>query len=173
MAGVCFINTKPIKLIDTEKEVDESLFQLEWNMKRIIKENDKLTAKNKSLKSEQYKDAELAELKSENDRLRKVLNQSYTVDEREKKLIKEWYNEHSNKMHNGKDFNYVYEFTPTEIATFGNCICTACRAKANKKALIYISRSGVNNEALDKMNLNVRINDYLDESGGDFQFKIE
>lgn len=173
MSGTCFINNKPIKLIDTEKEVDESLFQLEWNMKRLLKENNKLTAENKSLKSEQYKDAELAKLKSEIDRLRKILNQSFSVNERERESIEKWYKEHSNKMHNGRDFNYVYEFTPTEIATFGDCICTACRAKANKKALISISRSGVNNEILDKMNPNVIINDYLDESGGDFQFKIE
>ena len=165
MAGVCFINNKSIKLIDTEKEVDESLFQLEWNMKRIIKENNKLTAENKSLKSEQYKDAELAKLKSEIDRLRKVLNQSFTVNEREKESIKEWYKEHSNKMHNGRDFNYVYEFTPTEIATFGDCICTACRAKARQKAIIN-----------DKNGLRIEPNiiiDYLDRSGGNFQFKIE
>ena len=60
MSETCFINNKPIKLIDTEKEVDESLFQLEWNMKRLLKENNELTAENKSLKSAQYKDAELA-----------------------------------------------------------------------------------------------------------------
>lgn len=104
MSGTCFINNKPIKLIDTEKEVDESLFQLEWNMKRLLKENSELTAENKSLKSEQYKDAELAKLKSEIDRLRRILNQSFTVNEREKESIEKWYKEHSDKMHNGRDF---------------------------------------------------------------------
>ena len=170
MSGTCFINNKPIKLIDTEKEVDESLFQLEWNMKRIIKENDKLTAENKFLKSEQYKDAELAELKSENDRLRKILNQSFTVNEREEESIKEWYKEHSNKMHNGKDFNYVYEFTPTEIATFGDCICTTCREKARQKAIIN-DKNGLRIEP--NIIKDYIIKGYLDRSGGDFQFKIE
>lgn len=165
MAGICFIENNPIKIISTEKEVDESLFQLEWNMKRLLKENDELLAENKSLKSEQYKDAELAKLKSEIDRLREILNQSYTVNEKEKESIEEWYKEHRNKMHNGRDFNYVYEFTPTAIAVFGDCICTTCRGKARQKAIIN-----------DKNGLRIEpniIKDYLDRSGGDFQFKIE
>ena len=29
MSGICFINNNPTKVIYTEKEVDESLFQLE------------------------------------------------------------------------------------------------------------------------------------------------
>jgi|GEM_PF-2746663 len=172
MAGICYIEDNPIKIISTEKEVDESLFQLEWNMKRLLKENDELIAENKSLKSEHYKDAELAKLKSEIDRLRKILNQSFTVNEKEKESIKKWYDEHKNKMHNGRDFNYVYEFTPTAIATFGDCICTTCRTKANKKALISLSRSHTD-KVLERINPNVSIDDYLDESGGDFQFKID
>ena len=165
MSGICFINNNPTKVIYTEKEVDESLFQLEWNMKRLLKENNELIAENESLKSEQYKDVELAKLKSEIDRLRKVLHKSFTVNEREKESIEKWYNEHKDKMHNGRNFGYVYEFTPTEIATFGDCICTTCRGKARQKAIIN-----------DKNGLRIEpsiIKDYLDRSGGDFQFKIE
>ena len=165
MAGTCFIENNPIKIISTEKEVDESLFQLAWNMKRLLKENDELIAENKSLKSEQYKDAELTKLKSEIDRLRKILNQSFTVNEREKESIEKWYNEHKNKMHNGRDFNYVFEFAPTAIATFGDCICTTCRTKARRKGTI-------NDNNTLKIQPDI-INNYLKESDGDFQFKID
>ena len=138
---------------------------------RLLKENNELTAENKSLKSKQYKDAELAKLKSEIDRLRRILNQSFTVNEREKESIKEWYKEHSDKMHNGRDFNYVYEFTPTAIATFGDCICTTCREKARQKAII----NDKNGLKIIEPNIikDYIIKGYLDRSGGDFQFKIE
>ena len=135
MSGICFINNNPTKVIYTEKEVDESLFQLEWNMKRLLKENNELTAENKSLKSEQYKDAELAKLKSEIDRLRRILNQSFTVYEREKESIEKWYNEHRNKMHNGRNFEYVYEFTPTAIATLGIVFVPLAAEKLDRKLL--------------------------------------
>lgn len=109
------------KLIE---ELDKYVNQQENLIKRLQDEN-------KKLKSDSYKDSELAELK---EKYEKLLNDSYrgfAISEDESNSINKWKEEHVNKKHKGKSFgaiggNFIYEFTPTGIGDIGEIVCSCC-----------------------------------------------
>ena len=88
----------------------------------------KLRNENDSLKSEQYKDLELIELKKENEKLKAEMKSDFIITNTERKRLNDWINKHEfEKKHSSGGAiggRYVYEFNPTSIGTFQTIKCT-------------------------------------------------
>lgn len=99
------------------KEIEEEYNNLKERNMNLQKENDRL-------KSEHYKDLELTALKDKCDKFEKDLLRGFPISEEEQEKINKWYDFH--KMENPeREHGYLeYRFTPTEVGTFGDVVCS-------------------------------------------------
>lgn len=86
-----------------------------------------LEKENKLLRDSAYKDLELSRMKEERDEARKLLCQSFSLSNTEKKRCDDWIQKHKEK-HNGKYSScYHYIFTPTGVGVAGSIQCANCK----------------------------------------------
>lgn len=130
MSGFTFIDNKKVSFLESEAELEDSLFEIKWNFNRLLKENQNLKKENAELKSEQYKDSELLKLQEENKKLNKYISRGFPIYDDEQKMIDKWRQGHSEKEHCGNAFDFYYQFESYGIGDFGSCICFDCQRKA-------------------------------------------
>lgn len=137
-SGVC-VNTKTI---------DDYLADIKNLVKHNNAEIEKLKAENAHLKSEAYKDAEMADMQKKVDRAneeRKKMSEDYyrgfPLSKEESEAIYAWQRQHDKEEHgNEKGYHgaigggFTYEFVPTSIGTVGECVCGTCHTKALMRA---------------------------------------
>lgn len=96
------------------------------------KRNDYLEEENKRLKSDAYKEEEMAKMKASMERYRADYLRGFPIDEDEQAAIDNWKRKHEDEKHNGYGKirggviggSYTYHFTPTSIGTFGTIKCS-------------------------------------------------
>lgn len=114
------VNEKRIPMI--LKDIKYSLQEVYDNFRTVGDTNEYLRKENERLKSEQYKDEELARLKEENEKLKADYYRGFPISEEEKKKIDEWKNslpEVPITKLGAIGGRYIYEFTPTSIGVSG------------------------------------------------------
>lgn len=92
---------------------------------------DRLDKRIKELESESYKDEELSKLKEEIERLNKLLNNGFHIDENTSANIDNWIKSHESEHggdHGCCGGKYSYIFIPTSIGVFASVKCS-CGAK--------------------------------------------
>lgn len=122
-------------------------------VKELFKEKeDKITslkAENERLKSENYKDEELAKMKAKMEQAMQQRKEAYDamyrgfpISKEEQDDINNWMRAHDITTHGntkgyhgaiGGGFDYV--FTPTSIGTVAKCVCGTCKLKAIAAAM--------------------------------------
>ena len=102
---------------------------------------ERLTEENKRLKSEHYQNEELKRMQAELSTMRRDLYRGFPIEEKTLISVRDWQKEHDISVHAVGDEekcltkanvlgpDYVYEFVPTPIGTFGTVKCAACGAK--------------------------------------------
>lgn len=125
------INNETYDIIENEKDIEQLFDCLRGN---ILGKEDTIKYLREELqkaKSDAYKDAELAKMKSRYEEMEKDYYRGFPISESEEKAIKKWQIEHE-KIHQGGHGaiggKYTYEFIPTSICTFGVIKCS-CGAK--------------------------------------------
>lgn len=113
---------RPMWLLNDIKADFQKLYDhYRWVSARI----EHLEEENKRLKSDAYKDEELAKMKSEYDRMKEDYFRGFPISEEEHKKINEWIDEQM-KKHPGIGGaiggRFTYEFLPTGIGTAGTII---------------------------------------------------
>lgn len=102
------------------KEIEEEYNNLKERNVYLQKENDRL-------KSENYKDSELAAMKEKCEKMEKDLLRGFPISQEEQDAIVNWCWKHADTYENEHHTIDEYEFTPTEIGTFGTVRCTCGR----------------------------------------------
>lgn len=94
--------------------------------------NDYLEEENKKLKSDVYKEEEMAKMKANMEKYRADYFRGFPIDEDEEEAIDNWKRKHEDEKHGGYGKirggaiggSYTYHFTPTSIGTFGTIRCS-------------------------------------------------
>lgn len=88
----------------------------------------RLRVENQALKSENYKDEELARLKeslnSKDELIRKLYGRTFVIDDDEQEKIDEFKAKHNHGSAGAIGGQYSYTFTPTSIGTVGTITCS-------------------------------------------------
>ena len=88
----------------------------------------RLRVENQELKSENYKDEELARLKeslnSKDELIGKLYGRTFVIDDDEQKKIDEFKAKHNHGSAGAIGGQYSYTFTPTSIGTIGTITCS-------------------------------------------------
>jgi hypothetical protein len=126
---------RPMWLLNDIKADFQKLYDhYRWVSARI----EHLEEENKRLKSDAYKDEELAKMKSEYDRMKEDYFRGFPISEEEHKKINEWIDEQM-KKHPGIGGaiggRFTYEFLPTGIGTAGTIIDSFTGDKFNFQEL--------------------------------------
>jgi hypothetical protein len=126
---------RPMWLLNDIKADFQKLYDhYRWVSARI----EHLEEENKRLKSDAYKDEELAKMKSEYDRMKEDYFRGFPISEEEHKKINEWIDEQM-KKHPGIGGaiggRFTYEFLPTSIGTAGTIIDSFTGDKFNFQEL--------------------------------------
>lgn len=106
------------------KDLKDVLQEVYDHYRSVVRINERLREENERLKSETYKDEELAKMKAEHDKMKDEYYRGFPISEKEGKKIKEW----MEKQTEGEDFKsaiggrFHYEFTSTSIGTIGYVI---------------------------------------------------
>lgn len=107
------------------EDIKKTLQKVYDHYRDVCNTNDYLRKENERLKSEVYKDEELAKMKSEYDRMKEDYFRGFPISEEEHKKINEWIDEQM-KKHPGIGGaiggRFTYEFLPTGIGTAGTII---------------------------------------------------
>ena len=120
-------------------ELDEALRAIKVRNMHDQDRIRRLESENKKLKEENYKDEELATMKSQLEKMQKDYYRGFPISEEEQKSIREWMDKHDEEVHNCRTLKdklrrggciggtYKYEFVPTSIGTVGivKCSCGA------------------------------------------------
>ena len=101
-----------------EKRFRDAFNELKGVSKEAINLIEKLVGENEALKSENYRDEEIARLKAELENTK-----GFSLPKNDKSL-NEWLEAHKNEGARRPYFRY--EFTPTEVGTHGKIVCCSC-----------------------------------------------
>lgn len=116
-------------------QIAKDLENFSTYVSHLIESNKALTFECERLKTEQYKDQELAKMKSELDELRKEYDLGFPMTQEECDAITAWKTKHENEKHGGYPAyfgaiggNYTYKFVGTSIGICGSieCSCGEC-----------------------------------------------
>ena len=123
-----FENGRSFREVYTEPS--EVIEFLEYNMNYLIdkwkRKSEKLEEENQLLKDNEY----VKKVEEENARLRKKLNTAFVISSANREKNKKWIDEHLKQKHPDKKWlEYHYEFHPTPVGIFGNCVCDYCKEK--------------------------------------------
>ena len=117
-------------------ELDEALRAIKVRNMHDQDRIRRLESENKKLKEENYKDEELATMKSQLEAMQKDYYRGFPISEEEQKSIREWMDKHDEEVHNCRTLKdklrrggcvggtYKYEFVPTSIGTVGTVKCS-------------------------------------------------
>lgn len=100
----------------------KKLFQDLYDQYRAVQiRNEVLETENIYLRSEQYKDSELAKMKSEYDKMKDDYYRGFPISEKEMERVHRWMNEMTkeyagSKMNTGR---FYYRFYPTALGVVG------------------------------------------------------
>lgn len=111
-------------------ELKEGSMWLNGTMKSVLQEvydhyrsvvltNDYLRKENERLKSEAYKDEELAKMKKEYDEMKEDYYRGFPISEKEEKKINEWIKTLPEAYTGAIGGRFTYEFYPTGLGTAG------------------------------------------------------
>lgn len=109
----------PIWILNNIKVDFQRLYD---HYRKIVNENEHLREENERIKSETYKDEELARLKKEYDQMSNDYYRGFPISEEEDKKINEWIKKQMEKHPGGLGAiggRFIYEFIPTGIGTSG------------------------------------------------------
>ena len=121
-------------------ELKEGAMWLSGTMKNALQEvydhyrsvtlqNEYLRKENERLKSEAYKDEELAKMKKEYDKLSADYYRGFPISEEEQKTIAEWIKSRPEINEGAIGGRYTYQFTPTSIGVIGTITDTFTKEK--------------------------------------------
>ncbi len=102
-----------------KKDIKEVLQQVYDSYKIVVSRNEYLTKENESLKSEAYKDTELANLKSRYETLESNYHRGFPISKEEMDKIREWMDTLPETKSTAIGGRYHYEFYPTSVGTIG------------------------------------------------------
>lgn len=109
---------------------EEAIDEITDILQRLQKRNGALEQENEQLKSEHYKDEEIARL---NDRIKQLEEESlygYPITKERRNKIMEIQTKHEREKHDRKGIGYFnYCFEDTSIGTFGWAECCDCGEK--------------------------------------------
>ena len=120
----------------TVYELDEALRAIKVRNMHDQDRIRRLESENKKLKEENYKDEELATMKSQLEAMQKDYYRGFPISEEEYISIHEWRDRHEKEVHNCHTIEdrlrhggciggtYKYEFVPTSIGTVGTIKCS-------------------------------------------------
>lgn len=110
------------------RDIKELLQEVYDHYRSVSLLNDNLRKENERLKSEAYKDEELAKMKAEYEKMKANYYRGFPISEEEDKKIKEW----MEKQTEGEDFKtkiggaiggrFTYQFICTSIGNIGTVI---------------------------------------------------
>jgi hypothetical protein len=107
------------------EDIKKTLQKVYDHYRDVCNTNDYLRKEIEKVKSDTYKDEELAKMKSEYDRMKEAYFRGFPISEEEHKKINEWIDEQM-KKHPGIGGaiggRFTYEFLPTGIGTAGTII---------------------------------------------------
>lgn len=119
---------------NTEK-ISEILDNIAANINIRDSSIKRLEEENKKLKTEAYKDSELAEMKEKYESMKKDLMRGFPISEKEEKRIEEWKKKHDKEVHGITTLDqrlraggciggrYKYTFITTSIGIIGSIKC--------------------------------------------------
>lgn len=152
-------------VIDSEKDLQGLFHCIEANIIGKQQHIEELQAKIKEVKSETYRDDEVARLQKQLEELREDTYHSFMISKAEAEKVSEWKQKHDAEEHkNPKGYHgvsgggYTYKFYPTAIGTFWNCTCDTCARRATDAAY-----------ATGKYNADV-YKKYMEEHNGKIEF---
>jgi hypothetical protein len=137
-------------------DIDHIAEELRTLFRDISNRNEFLEVQNKKLKSDAYKDEELAMLQDQVAQMRRDAYRSFPITEEEDKAITAWQEQHEAKQHNATTSSqrrklqgvsggrYTYVFVPTAIGTSGTCRCGGCYTKAKHFYDTHLAELGDN-----------------------------
>lgn len=122
---------QPICILNT---IEKDFQRLYDQYRKIVNENEYLREEIKKVKSETYKDEELAMMKKEYNQMSKDYYRGFPISEEEDNKINEWIKKQMEK-HPGRlgavGGRFTYEFLPTSIGTAGTVIDSSTGDKFN------------------------------------------
>ncbi len=114
---------------EEKEDIKKALKEIMESFNDLIDENRDLRKENKALKSKHYKDRELARLSAELNASDRMIAKGFPISDEENRAIDEWVDEHIN-AHGGRTRTKIgcsclfhYEFSPSQLGTFGTIIC--------------------------------------------------
>lgn len=107
---------------ESEDPIQVSFEQLNINIKKLMADNRRLIDENQCLKTNQYKDKELAVLKNENQHLSDIIERSFIISEEERIRLNKWTGTHPHTY-------LTYKFTPTNFGIRKEVQCCLCDAR--------------------------------------------
>ena len=105
--------------IEDIKDVLQSLYN---QFRAVSIRNEYLEKDNAYLKSESYKDEEIAKIKKEWNEMREDYNRGFPISEEEHERINKWVESRPIANEGAIGGRYSYEFTPTSIGTIGTIV---------------------------------------------------
>lgn len=156
-----------VPLLQDEEDIAEAFESIQKSILWHKGTADALREKVNYLESENYKDEELHDMKTRLQQMQEDYWRGFPISKNEEKAVIAWQRNHDETEHdNYKHYHgstgggYIYEFVPTSLGTFGTCICSTCRTKANRAA--SLSWNEYRSEEYHK---------YMKEHDGEFEFQ--
>lgn len=103
--------------------VDEHLSEVRDVVQKLFADNARLVNELADVRSEKYKDEELAKMKAEVDHLEHLNRIGFSITDEEHQQIREWTSKHYEEFHHPL---FKYTFYPCEIGTAAEVVCQAC-----------------------------------------------
>lgn len=160
-------------LLSNEKDIEkvsEAIKETILWYKSVV---DTLREKVNYLESENYKDEELQNMKTQLEKIQEYYRRGFPITKEESDDINKWKKNHDATEHGNTDGyhgaiggGYTYEFIPTSIGSFGTCYCSICKNKA------MIAGATADTPAAKKNGFDKEVyHDYLEKHNGSFDFK--
>ena len=114
--------SKAIKLLD---EVRDMIIELEEYSESLRKANEEL-------QSDHYKDNALSDMKHKLEENKNDIGRGFPITKNEAEALEKWKDNHIKIKHNASSsgkWNFIYEFYPASVGTFGTCRCLSCMNK--------------------------------------------
>ena len=130
-------NGEMYDVIDSVEDLKGLFHCIEANIMSKQHLVDKFRNELNAVKSETYRDEEVARLQAQIAEMRENTYHSFMVTKAESEKIHEWQRKHDaeqhknpNGYHGASGGGFTYKFYPTAIGTFWNCTCDTCHRKA-------------------------------------------
>lgn len=161
-----------VPLLSNEEDIAEAFESIKQSILWHKDTADTLREKVNYLESENYKDEELQNMKTQLQKMREDYHRGFPLTKEQLDSIHKWQKKHDAEEHSnpnsyhGVGGGYTYEFFPTSIGTFGTCYCGVCKNKA------MIAGATADTPAAKKNGFDEGVyNEYLEKHNGSFDFQ--